>query len=67
MGRMTDEIRELIDSHLVEATQSRRRGNWDHCWRLLEDAHVLSQPWAWQHTRVHAAMLAAGWRLTGTP
>jgi hypothetical protein len=62
MGRMTDEIRERIDSHLVEAKESRRRGDWDRCWQLLEDAHVLSQPWAWPHTRVHAAMLATGSR-----
>lgn len=62
MGRMTDEIRERIDSHLVEAKDSRHRGDWDRCWQLLEDAHVLSQPWARAHTRVHVAMLAAGWR-----
>ena len=62
MGRMTDEIRDRIDAHLVEAKASRRQGNWDRCWQLLEDAHVLSQPWAGPHTQVHAAMLVAGWR-----
>jgi hypothetical protein len=62
MDRMTDENRKRIDSHLVEAKKSRRRGAWDRCWQLLEDAHVLSQPWARPHTRVHAAMLVAGWR-----
>ena len=31
-------------------------------WALLEEAHVLSQPWAWPHIKVHAAMLALGWR-----
>lgn len=24
---------------------------------MLERAHILSQPWAWEHSRVHAAML----------
>lgn len=62
MGGMTDEIQERIDSLLVEARKCRRQGDWDCCWQLLEDAHVLSQPWARPHTRVHAAMLAAGWR-----
>lgn len=62
MARMTDEIRGRIDSNLVAAKESRHRGDWDRCWQLLEDAHVLSQPWAWPHTRVHGAMLAAGWR-----
>ncbi|WP_331768223.1 DUF3703 domain-containing protein [Embleya sp. NBC_00896] len=27
-------------------------------WAHLERAHILSQPWAWPHVRVHAAMLA---------
>ena len=31
-------------------------------WPSLERAHIASQPWAWPHTRVHAAMLAAAWR-----
>ena len=31
-------------------------------WRHLEDAHVLSQPWARPHIRVHVAMLSVGWR-----
>lgn len=26
-------------------------------WPPLERAHLLSQPWAWPHTRVHLAML----------
>lgn len=61
MGRMTDEIRDRIESHLIEAKEARHRGDRSRCWQLLEDAHVLSQPWAWPHTRVHAAMLATGW------
>lgn len=27
-------------------------------WRHLERAHILSQPWAWPHTRNHISMLA---------
>lgn len=30
-------------------------------WRRLERAHVLSQPWAWDHVRVHGAMLRRAW------
>lgn len=26
-------------------------------WPHLERAHIVSQPWAWPHTRVHCAML----------
>jgi hypothetical protein len=59
---MTTEIRDMIQNNLTDARTARRKGDWDQCWPLLEDAHVLSQPWAWPHVRVHAAMLAAGWR-----
>ena len=62
MKRMTDEIRDQISANLADARVSRRQGEWGRCWDLLEYAHVLSQPWAIPHTRVHAAMLVAGWR-----
>lgn len=62
MGRMTEEIRGRIHSNLVEAKGFRAGGDWARCWQLLEDAHVLSQPWAVAHVRVHAAMLVSGWR-----
>jgi hypothetical protein len=62
MRSMTTEIREVIRQNLAQARTARDSGNWDLCWSLLEDAHVLSQPWVWPHVRVHAAMLAAGWR-----
>ena len=58
--RLAGEIRERIDANLSEARTARQRGDWDRCWRLLEDAHVLSQPWAWPHVRVHGAMFATG-------
>ncbi|MEI6403955.1 MAG: DUF3703 domain-containing protein [Actinomycetota bacterium] len=60
--KVTDEIRDRIAGDLVESKEARRRGDWARCWQLLEDAHVLSQPWAWPHVRVHSAMLAAGFR-----
>ena len=31
-------------------------------WDALRVAHVLSQPWAGPHTRVHWMMLVRGWR-----
>lgn len=37
-------------------------GEIDRAWALLEEAHVLSQPWARPHVRVHLAMLGLGWR-----
>ena len=60
MTKVTEEVRDRIARDLVESKEARRRGDWDRCWQLLEDAHVLSQPRAWPHVRIHAAMLAAG-------
>lgn len=31
-------------------------------WPALERAHIASQPWAWPHVRVHAAMCRTAWR-----
>jgi len=50
--RTPSEIRTLIDAELGAARRS------DNPWPALERAHLLSQPWAWPHTRVHASMLA---------
>lgn len=36
-------------------------------WTLLEEAHVLSQPWALPHVRVHGAMLMFALRTRDLP
>ena len=36
-------------------------GNGGDGWRHLERAHVLSQPWAWDHIRARTHMLRRGW------
>jgi len=50
-----------INDLLDEAAALRSRRDIDAAWRLLEDAHVLSQPWVQPHLRVHVAMLLLGW------
>lgn len=47
--------RRLVLTHIQrELADARTSGDpWSH----LERAHILSQPWAWPHTKVHAAML----------
>jgi hypothetical protein len=62
MKRTTVEIRNTINKNMADARKARKERQWDVCWSLLEDAHIVSQPWAWPHMRVHAAMLVAGWR-----
>jgi len=55
-------LSERLTANLAAARDEARSGNAVAAWTLLEEAHVLSQPWAWPHVRVHAAMLALGWR-----
>jgi len=59
MARPTEEIRTRLQANLIDSRQARRSKDFDRCWSLLEDAHVLSQPWAWLHVRVHGSMFVA--------
>ena len=59
MKKSTTEIRKTINRKLTEAREARMFKNFDRCWSLLEDAHVLSQPWARMHVRVHGSMFVA--------
>lgn len=51
-----------IRSELDRAAAAEAQGDLARAWRALERAHVLSQPFAWPHVRVHAAMLRSGWK-----
>ena len=62
MSAITTEIRDCVRNDLTAARVARRSGDRERCWELLEDAHVLSQPWATWHVRVHGSMLVAGAR-----
>jgi len=46
---------------LLRSAAGLRGGDSEAAWGLLEDAHVLSQPWIRPHIRVHIAMLSLGW------
>lgn len=48
-------MRSTLADELAAAGESFNGGG--DGWRHLERAHVLSQPWAWDHVRVHVAML----------
>lgn len=60
MNTITYEVRDRIRSAMVAARDARRSGDRERCCALLEDAHVVSQPWATWHVRVHGSMLIAG-------
>lgn len=54
MSRMPARVRSAFEAELERARSST---DLDHQWRALERAHILSQEWAWPHTRAHWAML----------
>ena len=54
---MTDRLRDALDSEMRSASEARLRGDKALEWRSLEPAHILSQPFAGPHVRVHFAML----------
>lgn len=59
--RLPSALGRHINDLLDEAAALRSRQEIGTAWRLLEDAHVLSQPWVRPHVRVHVAMLSLGW------
>lgn len=59
MRAMPPETKECFEQ-LLGAARDARGIDRDEVWRSLEDAHVLSQPWAGRHVRVHLLMLRQG-------
>lgn len=59
---MNPNVRQRYDAELHDARSAVAAGRIDDAWAALEAAHVLSQPWAMPHVRVHGRMLALGIR-----
>jgi len=51
---MSGPVRAAFDAELHLARTASDRAV---AWRAAARAHILSQPWAWPHTVVHAMML----------
>ena len=56
-------VRQRFDDLLELAQAAEGRGDIDQAWGYLADAHVVTQPWALPHVRVHVAMLCLGVRI----
>ena len=54
---MVPSVRQAFDAEMARAREGATQGDRASAWRALERAHILSQPFAWPHVRVHAAML----------
>jgi hypothetical protein len=61
MSRLPTPARTALEDALHDARTAAASGDAQRRWALLEDAHILSQPSACQHVRVHVHMLRAGW------
>ena len=59
---MNDRLRRALQEELATAGRAEADGEVARSWRHLERAHVLSQPHAWPHLRVHGRMFAFAWR-----
>jgi hypothetical protein len=59
---MAAALRQRLASDVADARLAFAEGDLGRAWGPLEDAHVLSQPWAGPHVRVHIAMFARAWR-----
>ena len=55
--RMPDAVRVRLHDDLDLAARAVKGQRADDAWALLEEAHILSQPWALAHVRVHWRML----------
>lgn len=62
MARLPTPARARLEACLEAASTAAAADDRDTMWQHLEDAHVLSQPTASQHARVHLRMLQAGWK-----
>lgn len=51
-----------IYSLLEESQLLASANDFPHAWKTLEDAHIISQPYAALHTLVHWRMLALSWK-----
>ncbi len=53
-------LKDFVDRELGVFRRARALGRPEEAWTALERAHILSQPDAWLHTRVHLSMLGYG-------
>jgi len=59
---MNERLRSAFRQELAAARGAESESDLARAWRHLERAHVLSQPHAWWHLRVHGRMFAFAWR-----
>jgi len=61
--KMPDALKPFYQNELTKAAASFKKGHYIISWRHLERAHVLGQPYPYQHTAVHFKMFLFGIKL----
>ena len=59
---MKTELKQAYNVDLTAACEAEESRNFSKAFAHLERAHILSQKYAWAHTRTHIRMLKLGWR-----
>jgi hypothetical protein len=59
---MSPDLKAAFTLELDAARACEAGGEHERAWRHLERAHILSQPYAAAHVRVHGCMLVFAWR-----
>ncbi|MBJ7302777.1 DUF3703 domain-containing protein, partial [Marinobacter salarius] len=59
---MKTELKQAYNVELTAACEAEESRNFSKAFAHLERAHILSQKYAWAHTRTHIRMLKLGWR-----
>lgn len=63
---MPDTLRPYYENELQASDRLLKQGQVLQAWKHLERAHILGQPYAWEHTGVHASMLVFGLKTKNT-
>jgi hypothetical protein len=58
--KMPKALQPFYQNELTKAAAALKKGYYIICWRHLERAHILGQPYPYQHTCVHWRMFCFG-------
>jgi hypothetical protein len=61
--KMPKVLQPFYQTELTKAAASLKKEHYIICWRHLERAHILAQPYPFQHTAVHWRMFLFGIRV----
>lgn len=64
--KMREKLKPYYKKELEEAVNAFDKKNYRTSWRHLERAHILGQPYPYEHTQVHWKMLQFGIKIKST-